>query len=75
VFRAALVSVSGRPHVVLELEQGRSMPPTSELRELADRYDATRGIRDFHAHPGFPVDIRHNAKIKREELARWAAAR
>lgn len=75
VFRAALVSVRGRAHVVLELEQGRPMPPVAELRELADRYDATRGIRDFHAHRGFPVDIRHNAKIKREELARWAAAR
>ena len=24
-------------------------------------------------HPGFPVDIRHNAKIRREELAVWAA--
>jgi hypothetical protein len=24
-------------------------------------------------HPGFPVDIRHNSKIGREELAEWAA--
>jgi hypothetical protein len=23
-------------------------------------------------HPGFPVDIRHNAKIGREKLAEWA---
>jgi len=23
-------------------------------------------------HPGFPVDIRHNAKITRERLAVWA---
>jgi hypothetical protein len=23
-------------------------------------------------HPGFPVDIRHNSKIGREELAEWA---
>lgn len=26
-------------------------------------------------HPGFPVDVRHNAKIGREKLARWAARR
>jgi len=25
-------------------------------------------------HPGFPVDIRHNAKIFREKLAVWATA-
>jgi hypothetical protein len=24
-------------------------------------------------HPAFPVDIRHNAKIGREQLARWVA--
>jgi hypothetical protein len=26
-------------------------------------------------HPGFPVDVRHNAKINRETLAVWAQAR
>jgi olefin beta-lactone synthetase len=26
-------------------------------------------------HPRFPVDIRHNAKIGREQLARWAAGK
>ncbi len=29
-------------------------------------------IKDFLLHPGFPVDIRHNAKINREQLAQWA---
>jgi hypothetical protein len=23
-------------------------------------------------HPRFPVDVRHNAKIRREDLAPWA---
>ncbi|MEE7547905.1 hypothetical protein HF319_13405, partial [Xanthomonas sp. Kuri4-1] len=35
----------------------------------------TAGITQFLAHPGFPVDIRHNAKIGREKLALWAATR
>ena len=29
----------------------------------------------FLLHPSFPVDIRHNAKIFREKLARWAEGR
>ncbi|WP_080553146.1 hypothetical protein [Xanthomonas vesicatoria] len=33
------------------------------------------GIARFLRHPGFPVDIRHNAKIGRETLAVWAAQR
>jgi hypothetical protein len=33
----------------------------------------TAGITYFLPHPGFPVDIRHNAKIGREKLAVWAA--
>jgi len=32
----------------------------------------TAPIRTILFHPAFPVDIRHNAKIGREELARWA---
>ena len=35
----------------------------------------TAGIAVFLRHPGFPVDIRHNAKIGREKLAAWAAQR
>ena len=29
-------------------------------------------FREVLFHPGFPVDIRHNSKIGREELAEWA---
>ena len=32
----------------------------------------TARIAHFLRHPRFPVDIRHNAKIGREQLARWA---
>ncbi len=75
VFRSALVSVHGRPLVCLELEPDRTMPSHAELKALAEAYEATRGIDRFVQHPGFPVDIRHNAKIKREELGAWAAKR
>ena len=33
----------------------------------------SRGIARFLRHREFPVDIRHNAKIGREALARWVA--
>jgi acyl-CoA synthetase (AMP-forming)/AMP-acid ligase II len=44
-----------------------------ELRELAAGTAMTAGITTFLLHPAFPVDIRHNAKIFREQLAAWAA--
>ncbi|WP_129670858.1 fatty acid CoA ligase family protein [Candidatus Chloroploca sp. Khr17] len=43
-----------------------------ELEELGGRYPMTSGITTFLLHPSFPVDIRHNAKIFREQLAVWA---
>jgi len=45
----------------------------SELKQLAASNELTRSIATFLFHPSFPVDIRHNAKIFREKLARWAA--
>jgi len=75
VFRSALVRADGKPLVCLELEDGCGMPPLSELRALAEAHDATRGIERFEVHPGFPVDIRHNAKIRREQLGAWASKR
>jgi acyl-CoA synthetase (AMP-forming)/AMP-acid ligase II len=33
------------------------------------------GIRHFLRHPRLPVDVRHNAKINREQLAVWAATK
>lgn len=45
----------------------------SALRALAARSELTADVDHFLIHPSFPVDIRHNAKIGREELAVWAA--
>lgn len=82
VFRSALVGVQCGPQripvVCLELEKGRRIDVgqlVGQLRELAAKHEATRGIETFVTHPGFPVDIRHNAKIGREQLAAWAQKR
>lgn len=44
-----------------------------ELRQLALAHPHTAYIEHFLVHRSFPVDIRHNAKIFREQLASWAA--
>ncbi len=46
-----------------------------ELKMIGAKHEHTKGITHFLIHPGFPVDIRHNAKIGREKLAVWAQAR
>lgn len=81
VRRTALVGVgepgAQRPVVCVETEEGvthaqwTSLVP--ELCTLAAGSPQTTGLDTFLRHPGFPVDIRHNAKIGREQLARWAA--
>ncbi len=83
VRRTALVGVGplGRQRPVLCFELLQEVPPTqraaieADLRAIAQAHDALRGIETFLCHPGFPVDIRHNAKIGREKLAVWAAER
>ncbi len=45
----------------------------AELHDIGARHPHTARIERFAFHPGFPVDIRHNAKIGRETLAAWAA--
>ena len=84
VFRSALVGVGPpgrqRPVIVVELHADCA-PSTAEeesllLGELHDRGGAnplTKPVSEFLIHPAFPVDIRHNSKIFREKLARWAA--
>jgi acyl-CoA synthetase (AMP-forming)/AMP-acid ligase II len=42
------------------------------LCEAGRHHPHTRQITTFLLHEGFPVDVRHNSKIFREELARWA---
>ena len=43
------------------------------LREHAKEHPHTQSITRFYFHPSFPVDVRHNAKIHRLTLAKWAA--
>ncbi|MGA5699446.1 fatty acid CoA ligase family protein [Peterkaempfera bronchialis] len=83
VRRSALVGVGApgaqTPVLCVEAERGirRSQRP-GVAAEVLDRfagYPHTAAIRQVLFHPGFPVDIRHNAKIGRERLARWAAGR
>jgi acyl-CoA synthetase (AMP-forming)/AMP-acid ligase II len=78
VYRSALVGVGPpgkqEPVIVVELHDGktRSSSLVAELRQIAQKSELTRPIEHFLFHGSFPVDIRHNAKIFREELARWA---
>jgi len=81
--RSALVGVGpvGRQRPVIVLEPNRGQTPRdrkakeallAEVRQLGASSPLTEGIVTFLFHSGFPVDIRHNAKIFREKLAAWA---
>ncbi|QSX31194.1 AMP-binding protein [Shewanella cyperi] len=80
VKRSALVGVHRHgdkiPLVCIELDKsqacGNAKQLYRELRELAEQHELTRGIDYFLIHEGFPMDVRHNAKIFREKLALWA---
>ncbi|HEY4583144.1 MAG TPA: fatty acid CoA ligase family protein [Lysobacter sp.] len=80
VHRTALVGAgepgAQRPVLCVELKSrvdAREWPRIeAELRDLARGHAHTGGIDTFLRHTGFPVDIRHNAKIGREKLAAWA---
>jgi acyl-CoA synthetase (AMP-forming)/AMP-acid ligase II len=81
VFRTALVGVGEDgakvPVLCVELEGGVGRAQhdriRSELLDLGAGFEHTKDIRTVLFHPAFPVDIRHNAKIGRGELAAWAA--
>jgi len=81
VFRTALVGIGepGRqiPVLCVEMEPGRrfTQGTVAGLCALAKgtRYDGL--VQHFLPHDGFPTDARHNSKIRREDLRRWAAAR
>ena len=79
VARCALVGLGERPRqrpaLVVEANLGAAAAEAlaAELCTLAAAHPITREIRTFLFHPRFPVDVRHNAKIHRLALARWAA--
>ena len=83
VKRSALVGVgenkNQKPVVVIEPEPFSELRNNSarnllikELLELGGQNKHTRQIKDVLIYQNFPVDIRHNAKISREQLAQWA---
>ncbi|MDD2762885.1 MAG: fatty acid CoA ligase family protein [Opitutaceae bacterium] len=86
VARCALVGLGPRgrqvPAIVVEPKAGTPLRSAGDrqafaevLRRLALGHAHTACIRRFYFHPRFPVDVRHNAKIHRHALARWAATR
>lgn len=79
VFRSALVGarLGGEvvPVLCVELEAGQWVARSvlaDELREIGRAHPDAHRIAHVLTHESFPVDIRHNAKIGRERLARWA---
>ncbi len=89
VRRAALVGVGesgrSRPGVIIEPspemieKHGTNFESTpylelkTQLGTLAGRNQVTSKVKDFLFRASLPVDVRHNSKINREELARWAS--
>jgi len=77
--RCALVGLGSRgaqkPALVVEAKPANSSQAREwarELRLLAKEHPVTQSIDTFYFRPKFPVDVRHNAKIHRLTLARWA---
>lgn len=83
VRRSALVGVGAAgdqvPVVCVEAEasvrRSRRERVAADVLALMAAHPHTTGVRHVLFHSGFPVDIRHNAKIDRERLARWATRR
>lgn len=80
IYRSALVGVGtpGQQTPVMIVETWPDQQPEStaakkqlvaELQQIANQHDHARGFKHFHIHRSLPVDIRHNAKIFREQLA------
>ena len=78
--RCALIGLGTRPdqHPALVVEtkiknaaDARTL--VRELRALALAHPHTAALTTFFFREKFPVDVRHNAKIHRLTLARWAA--
>jgi olefin beta-lactone synthetase len=76
---SALVGVGPRGHqravVIFRFDGPIPRRFSEDTREMALSHDVTRSIDHFLWKPSFPVDIRHNSKIFREQLAVWAAER
>jgi acyl-coenzyme A synthetase/AMP-(fatty) acid ligase len=84
IYRSALVGIGRRgsqtPAIVVEPLPDQMPKDNSgiekligELRKLAKSANHTANIEHFLVRQALPVDVRHNVKINREELAVWAA--
>ena len=80
--RTALVGVGepGHQHPVLcyellpDISASDRNGVVDALKAIAAAHAHIARIETFLCHPGFPVDIRHNAKIGREKLTVWATS-
>jgi len=77
VERTALVGVGPRtqqaPVLIVEIGEGDRAEVLDALLHFAQQHEGLRGIQTFLFHGQLPVDVRHNSKINREQLAEWAA--
>jgi olefin beta-lactone synthetase len=75
--RCALIGFGSEPALVVETStRGGSDAETlvAELRALGLRHVHTADVRTFFFRAQLPVDVRHNAKIHRLALAKWATS-
>jgi hypothetical protein len=80
VLRSALVGIgkppNQKPVIIIQSRQADSSLPEKDLKRellnMAAKSPLTKDIDTILFHAEFPVDIRHNAKIYREQLAVWA---
>ena len=67
--------MEGRPVIIIEKVEGLATSESSLVEMLLDsakKNPLTQQIERVLFHNSFPVDVRHNAKIDRPKLARWA---
>ena len=79
VERCALIGIGqpGTQRPALVVQPTPDAPPPAALaavlRAHAQTHPDSAVIDTFYFHKNFPVDVRHNAKIHRLTLAKWAA--
>ena len=73
VYRSALIKIKEKPTILIEIykkEKKYWAKIHKELLEIAQKNSKTKNIKNIQLHKKFPVDIRHNAKIKRDILTK-----